>query len=262
MEVTFTARKHPVSAPFISLEVTEGRDKIGQFFRKHREWEEKKGEEKLLTVTLELHYRKRSVQQNRLERELCKRIAMVNLVDPDEIHEAAKAITYPTLVTEKGVYYKKPGKMLSTAEYAAHITFLISEAIDIGADIQDIWILWTEWRYGQEKDPMEGTYRDFGDYRQKHPLCESCGNYLPPSSEGFLHGAHIVPVSQGGSDEDWNRLMLCHRCHIGIQHQKGWAALLKTAPHLKNKVVKAFERQGYSGIASDEKIAPGAASRG
>ena len=250
MEVTFTARKKPRSFGLINLEILGGQDKVDQFFKKHLEWEEKKGEERFLTVTLESHYRKRSVQQNRLERELCKRIALVDLSDPDEIHEAAKAITYPTLVNDKGVYYKKPGKMLSTVEFAAHITFLIAEAIDRGADIRDIWILWTEWRYGQEKDPMEGTYRDFSDYREKHPLCEACGVFLGETS----HGAHIVPVSQRGSDEDWNRLILCVHDHIGIQHRKGWAALLKVAPHLRGKVTRAFSRQGYDGGLSTKEI--------
>jgi len=48
-------------------------------------------------------------------------------------------------------------------------------------------------------------------YLSKHPLCEHCLeiDLLVPATE--VH--HIVPVSEGGGDEDANLMSLCKACH-------------------------------------------------
>ena len=51
-------------------------------------------------------------------------------------------------------------------------------------------------------------------YSQQHPLCEMClaqGKAMPMD-----HVHHIVPLSQGGSNEESNLMSLCKSCHSKI----------------------------------------------
>lgn len=57
-------------------------------------------------------------------------------------------------------------------------------------------------------------------YATAHPLCEMClkEGRLTPVEE--VH--HIVPVSRGGSNNDFSNLMsLCQSCHTKIHHDLG-----------------------------------------
>jgi len=54
-------------------------------------------------------------------------------------------------------------------------------------------------------------------YVKKHPLCEEClrhGRYVKAEQ---VH--HIVPLSEGGSSEEYNLMSLCRSCHEKV-HQK------------------------------------------
>ena len=124
-------------------------------------------------------------------------------------------------------------------------------------EIRDIWILFTEWRFAQEKDPLEGTYYGPEDYKEKHPCCEACGGYLltTDGSGDLQHGgqlAHIVSVGAGGAHPDWNWLMLCTKCHLCTQHANGWEDLLTLHPHLRPKVDRARERSGKKPLAQPD----------
>jgi hypothetical protein len=124
--------------------------------------------------------------------------------------------------------------------------------------IKDIWILFTDWRFGQEKDPLEGTYYGPEDYKEKHPCCEACGRYLlTTDKEGTdQHAgelAHIVSVGAGGgARDDWLWLILCSKCHLCIQHANGWEELLTLYPHIRPKVDRARERAGKKPLAASD----------
>lgn len=42
-----------------------------------------------------------------------------------------------------------------------------------------------------------------------HPMCEHCGRHV--GTRG--HVDHILARRQGGSDDAWNLMTLCHSCH-------------------------------------------------
>lgn len=106
---------------------------------------------------------------------------------------------------------------------------------------------WREWKIESVKKGCR-LFEDNEDvsqeeYKKAVPICEGCGRWIGPDG-GEL--AHIKAKGMGGAitDEkdrhvDW--LHLCTDCHRFVQHQKGWAALLKQAPWLKEKVSKALK---------------------
>ena len=56
-------------------------------------------------------------------------------------------------------------------------------------------------------------------YVRKHPLCEQClkeGRYVAAEE---VH--HIVPLSEGGSNEEKNLMGLCRSCHEKIHRERG-----------------------------------------
>jgi hypothetical protein len=55
--------------------------------------------------------------------------------------------------------------------------------------------------------------------------------------------AHIQSKGSGGPDYTSNYLHLCNECHIETQHKKGYNHFLKLYPHLKFKVEVALRRE-------------------
>ena len=56
-------------------------------------------------------------------------------------------------------------------------------------------------------------------YVHKHPLCEQClkeGRYVAVEE---VH--HIVPLSEGGSNDESNLMSLCRSCHEKIHRERG-----------------------------------------
>jgi len=75
-------------------------------------------------------------------------------------------------------------------------------------------------------------------YREAHPVCEAC--HLQPTTDA----AHIVSKGSGGPAENWNLLGLCHSCHIGIFHERGWVTFCQIFPDLAPKITAARIRCG------------------
>ena len=76
-------------------------------------------------------------------------------------------------------------------------------------------------QYNKFKRPPDTYKRYNGKWRSirkryiaTHPLCEKCkeDNRLTPASE--VH--HIIPLSQGGTNEEDNLMSLCKSCHSKI----------------------------------------------
>jgi 5-methylcytosine-specific restriction protein A len=56
-------------------------------------------------------------------------------------------------------------------------------------------------------------------YVHKHPLCEMClkqGRYVAVEE---VH--HIVPLSEGGTNDESNLMSLCRSCHEKIHRERG-----------------------------------------
>lgn len=56
-------------------------------------------------------------------------------------------------------------------------------------------------------------------YIHKHPLCEEClkhGRYVPVEE---VH--HIIPLSEGGTNDESNLMSLCRSCHEKIHRERG-----------------------------------------
>jgi 5-methylcytosine-specific restriction endonuclease McrA len=54
---------------------------------------------------------------------------------------------------------------------------------------------------------------------------------------------HIVSRGAGGTDDDWNLLSLCRRCHADV-HQIGWVRFVARYPRAEAAVRKAREMAG------------------
>ncbi len=223
----------------------------------------KDGKDSGLEVSLEKWYRKRTLDQNNLQWELCTRIAKADQTSKEIVHEAMKAIVYET-EEHYGAWIPIAGAEHTTVEYAEAIQWLMNECMvrPDPIDIHDIWVLFTHWRYGLEQDPVH--YKDLDEYRDKHPCCESCGKMLLETDEQGIHKHvghmhHIKSRGSGGLDEAFNILMLCGRCHQGI-HKVGVEVFCERVPHLALKIRRVLGN-GH-GQGPDLPVSEGAVGEG
>lgn len=239
-KIRFRAKQLPTGIKgAVMLEAQEMVDELTEFLRAEHAYARAKKQkdpeyELEFDCQLKRWYRRRSLNANNLAWELCTRLGQVDGVSKETVYYAIKELTDLPRDEYKGVFVQRASSDLTTVEFAKFIERLVIECQthDPTIEIHDIWILFTEWRFGQDKDPLEGSYFGKEDYREKHPCCEGCGKYLLyTGNEGELRHAgevaHIVAVGSGGADEDWNWLLLCNQGHVQLQHQKGWNAFLK-----------------------------------
>ena len=52
-----------------------------------------------------------------------------------------------------------------------------------------------------------------------HPLCQQCKAHGAVTPAQEVH--HVVPLSQGGTNEEANLMALCTSCHSGITAREG-----------------------------------------
>jgi hypothetical protein len=243
----------------LMLEAQELVDDLTDFLRdEHRYARERKQREPeyelFFDMQIQRWYKRRSLNANGLAWELATRLGQADRVSKEVAYYAVKELVDLPRDEYKGIFVSRSSGELTTVEFARFIQALMIECqMHVPAvEIRDIWILFTEWRFGQEKDPLEGTYYGPEDYKEKHSCCEACGRYLlTTDKEGAdQHAgelAHIVSVGAGGgtgSRDDWLWLMLCSKCHLSIQHAGGWEDLLTLYSHLRPKVDRARERAG------------------
>lgn len=271
-KVRFVARQVPTGIPgSLMLEIVDGEEAVAIFLRQLHQKQKAEGgraleenrnpREYLITTELQVHYQQRTLKQNNLQWELCKRLGAADHVDPQTVHDAMKHIVYPA-EEHYGAFIPKDGSELSTVEFAAAIEWLMAECLDRPdpVDIHDIWILFTEWRYQQPYDPLENSYSSLADYKGKHPCCEVCGRFLlQRNNEGEYvhvgHLCHIVSKGAGGPDEPWNVLVMCSDHHVSgeiAQHQRGWEATLTIAPWLRPKYDRAHALAAKAGREQDD----------
>ena len=78
-------------------------------------------------------------------------------------------------------------------------------------------------RYGRDRE----TKKRYGSswqkiskrYREQHPLCEKCLEEGRFRRAELVH--HIVPIREGGGNDDENLMALCNSCHSEIHAKRG-----------------------------------------
>lgn len=258
----------------LMLEAQELVDELTTYLREeHRFIKQRKEKEPeyehAFDVQIQRWYNRRSLNANNLAWELATRLGQADGVKKEVVYYAIKELVELPRDEYKGIFVSRPSGDLTTVEFARVIQQLVIECQTHvpAVDIRDIWILFTEWRFRQETDPLEGTYYGPEDYKEKHPCCEACGRFLLHTVEGGdqAHGgelSHIVSVGAGGrtgARDDWVWLILCSKCHICTQHANGWEDLLILYAHLRPKVDRARERAGKKPLAVPDAL-PGPVS--
>jgi hypothetical protein len=126
----------------------------------------------------------------------------------------------------------------NTIQMANWINRIFNRVASVGViNGNDIRNYWLKWRnhLNTEKIVLHEDLTE-DEYRANNLICEACG-----SGQG-LQLAHIRAGHHPEEHKAWNWLILCNDCHTGIQHSKGFSELLKIAPHLKNKIENALKK--------------------
>lgn len=238
---------------------------IGAELKKLDADQKKRGELRDIEVKIDINYRKRTLDQNALlwslyEIEASEQDKPAIEIYNDDLMEFAPRIemfvdpeSYQWLKTEyrlieKEKYDKARNKwyvvvILTTSHYntvqmAKWIERIFNRLAVIGVtssnDIRDYWLKWRGFLDSEKIVLNEGLTKD--EYRVNNPICEACG------SGQDLQLAHIRAGHHETEDQAWNWLILCHECHIVIQHSKGFYVLIKKFPHIKNKVESALKK--------------------
>lgn len=235
-----------------------GADTVVNFVDKltgKKDWRKKR-----LEADLQIWYRSRSNEQNRLMWALLS-IMSIELYqehghEEDLYYEIIDLVSPTSISKLTGRKITKRGSQMNTVEFNRAIEFVFrwfgEHGVELSSaeDIRHYWVEWQNWRWSQKTDPLEGTYRSIEDYRARVTYCEACLKALVwdedtrayhPGHEG--HIAHIVSRGSGGTDETWNLLHLCANDHLYLQHQNGWKRMVETYPHLEERVKRAQDRR-------------------
>jgi len=248
----------------LMLEAQELADELGTFLREqHRYAKERKARdseyELYFDVEIQRWYKRRSLNANNLAWELATRLGQADHVSKEVVYYAVKELVDLPRDEYKGIFVSRSSAELTTVEFARFIQAIVIECQthEPAVEIRDIWILFTEWRFGQEQDPLGGTYSGPEDYKEKHPCCEACGKFLLVTDNDGVQQhvgqlAHIVSRGAGGPDADSNWLVLCSKCHLFTQHAEGWVKVLKIHVHLQEKVRRSREFAGKKPLAAPD----------
>ena len=226
---------------------------------KYKDWHKK-----VMVSTVEIFYKNRTTDQNRLLWGLLQVLSMELYHDNGHTEDLYYEIIDLVAPREEqsrltGNTLAKRGSQMNTVEFAQVIEWVFNYMMEHGLnmsapeDIERYWREWANWRWSQGVDPLSQTYKDTNEYREKVNYCEACRTYLryeastarydtSTGKEGNL--AHIISKGAGGSDELWNRMHLCSEHHITVQHQKGWGELVAQYTHLESRVNAARKKSG------------------
>jgi hypothetical protein len=244
---------------------------IGKALNKLNDIQFKKNELKDLDIKIEIHYKKRTLDQNALMWSLytieanehnagmsgdkSQNVTTQELYENDLI-EHAPVVKLQCSKDFLGVLkseYKVIGEQeennkiivtalittskFNTKQMAEWIDRIFNRLVYNGisvtnpVDIQDYWLKWRE-SLNKNKIFLHDNNTD-QEYKNNNPICEACGEYI---GDGSGHLAHIKSRGAGGKDHPDNYLHLCVKCHLGIQHANGFKELIKKYTHLSNKV--------------------------
>lgn len=231
----------------------------------------KKNELKELSITIEYHYQKRTLDQNALmwwlyhvleaetgtNAEQLYKSDILEYADRTEIKIKSEYYDYyksqyrfieiekPIAENEKITHYYmkliESSSHMNTVQMAKWCNMLIIRLAEIGISDEHQAAIFNKLNQWQNflNDQKIILYSDTTEdqYRKMHPLCEACFTWIKTGGEL----AHIKSKGAGGSDQMFNRLHLCNNCHIQTQHKKGWGHFTKLFPHLEYKINKALK---------------------
>lgn len=225
--------------------------KVRDFLVKKAAKEKETGKVYAVWTEFEIYYRRATPSQWNLFRMMIDRAADHDGIDYKEIYAGLRRKYFPK---ESDGQTPKVSGDLTTVDLAKVIqgAFIEFTQRPDPVDLSDLYVLWKDWRHNTcKRDPLQGTYKDEKEYRERNPICEICGKGLTESedADGVIRKEgqqlHIVSVGAGGLDTDDNRLIACTQCHLLSQHQKGWPYVIELYPHILGKVKQAQEK--YSG---------------
>lgn len=88
----------------------------------------------------------------------------------------------------------------------------------------------------------------FDIFKRDHFTCQYCGAHPP---QAILHVDHIVPVVEGGGNEDTNLITACDACNLG----KSATPLTEVPASLAERAAEVAEREaqlkGYSAVMAE-----------
>lgn len=244
---------------------------------------EKKHEPAELEIRIEWHYAKRSFDQLKLFWALLGKAAAIAGCEAQDLYDSyledygprVEAMISPDAEPAfreqfhrveirqdrgKWVYLKAivGASVWNIRQASEAIEYWFRQLAELGVTDEsaiDLAHEWRQWRIamadaGVDVSPSGGRITQ-AEYKVRTPICEGCGEWVGAGGEL----AHIVARGMGGNETGvatspagW--LHLCHKCHRGIQHQKGWEALLRKAPWLRAKVEKA--QTGAASVQADD----------
>lgn len=243
----------------LSLEILQegnSRKKVKEFLSAKLAKEKANDKKYSIEIDLRIWYKTRTLKQNRLHWSLCSIMSMVECDDKyemkDAFHRGVMDLYCPR--KEKNPITDKmeavSSSELKTYEMAEVIEgqfcelSLMKVPISKASQIESLWIEWHNWRGSLAEDPLENTYADINDYRNRVRHCEACLVSLGNRDLAKGDLAHIVSAGSGGTDDLWNRIMLCEIHHRAVAHQHGWLRIIKDHPHLEWRILRARERAG------------------
>lgn len=232
--------------------------KVRDFLLKKSEKEKKTGKTYSVWAELEIYFKKAPPNQWALFRMMIDRAADHDGIDYKEIYAGLRRRYFPK---ESDGQTPKISSDLTTVDLAKVIqgAFVEFTQRPDPVDLSDLYVLWKDYRHNvQKKDPLQGTYKDEKDYRDRNPICEICGKGLTESedADGIIRREgqllHIVSIAAGGPDTDDNRLMACSECHMLKQHPKGWPYVIEMYPHIRGAVEYAQAKYPGSVTKTEE----------
>lgn len=230
----------------------DGRPFMVNFFRqlfKRPDWKTRQ-----LDLSLEVHYKRRTLDQNRLYWSLLSVLsyeAKGSHGHEEEIHEEMLQLYAPRVDSALGgPQVPMRSKHMSTVQFATCLlNNVFRELAEHGTqvykpeDIRAYWMDFYKWRSEQKRDPVQ--IASFDEYRKAVPYCEAClENTWRTDEDGIYrdqgHIAHIISRGAGGSDDTTNVFHFCAK-HHALQHQIGWETFLKQFPHLQWRYDQAHD---------------------
>lgn len=208
-----------------------------------------------LRVAITVWRERRSLNQNAIFHSILRQIARRTRVDLELVKQGVKLSAmdeyeYPEVETATSRGVKRgplPSHLADTKQMSILIRCAFVEAAYNRVPVREQRITYEEWmdkKNGLE-DPLENYYRSEDHYREMHPECEACGEWVgaAPDQDGQWLGqlAHIISKGAGGTDDFANRTRLCTRCHLMVMHQHGWERLIEEYPVITRKVRKATQ---------------------
>lgn len=250
---------------------------IGEGLKKLNDDQLKRNELREIDVSFDIHYKKRSLDQNATMHALyaifandmnagrigkdyvtawqlyeddlwqyAPRIEM--LVGPAEYDIVKSVYRIIETETKQIISGKKTGKIyvkvivtsshFTTMIMAQWLDMLFTRAAEMGVtNPNEIRDYWLKWR-GFLNEKNIILHEDVTEDEYRSK------NIVCEScgSGSGLQLCHIRAGHHSDEHKPWNWLILCNECHITVQHQKGFTELIKKASHLQSKIENALKK--------------------